>query len=98
MLRYLSVGHALGPPVAADLTPSSSEKAVVAVAVRVMPVVGLPAGSVAASLNSIRASAVAGANGAGTVPISAFLRRKSLLSTAIWLWICATEMFCAAVL
>ncbi len=68
------------------------------VLVRVMPFVALPLGSVLASSNSIRASAARPAKAAGSDPTSALVMRKSLLRTAIWLSICASEMFCAAVL
>ena len=98
MFRYLSLGQGSAPPVAEDLTPSSSEKLVVAVAVRVMPFVGLPAGSTVASLNSIRASAATAPNGAGAVLRSPFFCRKSSLSTSIWLCTWASEMFWALVL
>ena len=62
-----------------------------------MPVVGAPLGSTLARENSTRASAVSGRNGAGVLLTSGFVRRKSRLSTSIWLAICASEMFCAAV-
>jgi hypothetical protein len=51
MLRYFELGQALAPPVVLDLTPSSAEKPVSSVLVRVTPLVFLPLGSFAASLN-----------------------------------------------
>src|SRR5690349_2308841 len=97
MLRYLFAGHASVPPVAADLIPSLSENDVCVVCRRVMPVVGAPLGSTLARKNSILESAVNGKNGAGVLLTSGLVRLKSRLSTSIWLLICASERFCAAV-
>ncbi len=92
----MSRGHASAPPFAACLTLLSSVKPVEVVDVRVMPLVGFPDGSVVASSNSIRASAASGWKAAGNDAMSAFVLRKSWLRTSIWLWTCASEMFCAA--
>jgi hypothetical protein len=66
--------------------------------VRVMPVEAAPKMSLFASLNCTLLSACSGWNTAGTLLASAFILRKSSLSTLIWLLTCASEMFCAAVL
>ncbi len=60
---------------------------------RMMPVVGLPDGSVVASLNVIRASAISGWKTAGVDDLSAFVARKSWLRMSIWLLIWASERF-----
>src|SRR5688572_25860803 len=98
MLRYLLAGHASVPPVDARFILSSSVKLVTLVLRRVMPVVGFPEGSLSASANSMRASAAMLLDGAGILLRSEFFLRKSRLSTSIWLLICASEMFWAAVL
>src|SRR5512137_268755 len=51
IFRYLSVGQAFTPPVAANFTESSVSKDVRVVFVRVIPVVGLPFGSFDARAN-----------------------------------------------
>ena len=80
-----------------DLTASSDENDARLVEVRVMPLVGLPEGSVVARKNSILASATSPANTGGTLATSALVARKSWFSTSIWLVIWASEMFWAAV-
>ena len=80
----MSDGHGSAPPVAADFTLSVAElKGVVVVEVRVMPSVGLPDGSVVASLNVTRASPISGWKTGGVEDLSALTARKSALSTAI---------------
>ncbi len=96
MFRYWSAGQASTPPVADDLTLSSVPNE----SGRLGP--GDPGRRVAvrvsvARWNSIRESATSPANGAGTTPRSELVARKSWFRTAIWLSICACEMFCAAV-
>src|SRR5215467_15210624 len=54
--RYFLVGHEPAPPSVADFTESSSEKDVLVVLVRVIPLVGLPLGSFLARTNLILAS------------------------------------------
>ncbi len=49
------------------------------------------------SLNWILASVTSPCHGAGTFDRSGFLAEKSRLSAAIWLLICASEMFCSVV-
>ena len=86
------------PPVLYALTPSSMPNDDLFVFVRVMPVVLAPRMSFVASLNWTIASACSGWKTAGTLLASVFVFRKSSLRMAIWLLICASEMFCAAVL
>ena len=94
MLRYWLDGQASLPPLAEDLTASLVPKALTLVDVRVMPLVGLPLGSIEARQNSISESAAC-----GQVPsASGLVRRKSWLSTSICDWIWAAEMFSALVL
>ena len=78
------------------LTPSSVSNAVTSVWVRVMPDVGRPFGSVPASANSMRLSAISPAKGGGTMLVSALAPRKSWFSTSIWLCTCSSEMFCTS--
>jgi hypothetical protein len=75
------------------LTRSSAPNDVRVVAVRVIPVVAFPFGSFVASANRMLASATKPLHTEGVVAASAFAARKSLLSTATWLLICASEMF-----
>ena len=78
------------------MTLSSEPNDVTVVCVRVMPFVGLPAGSVGARKNSTRLSAISGWKAGGTVPMSVFVARKSRFRTSIWLSTWASEMFCPA--
>ena len=91
----MSRGQASAPPVAADFTLSSSLNESDAVCVRVMPAVAAPFGSLSAITNSMRASAASALKGCGIEAMSPLVLRKSRFSTAIWLAICASEMFCA---
>ncbi len=72
---------------------SSAPNEVGVVAVRMIPVVALPFGSFVASANWMLASATRPFHTAGAFFASVFVARKSLLSTAIWLLTCASEMF-----
>ena len=76
------------PPPDAFFTPSSSENDVWVVCVRVTCL----------STKFRRVSVINPFHGAGAFDLSVLVARKSLLSAAIWLAICASEMFCAAVL
>src|SRR6185503_18959935 len=92
-LRYRPAGHAGAPPPALVLTLSSAPNDVRVVVVRVIPVVAFPFGSLVASANWTLASATKPLHTEGVVVASVFVARKSSLSTAIWLLICASEMF-----
>src|SRR5687768_11013396 len=97
MLRYRSVGHAaIPPPGFFTVSPVPNDER--AVFVRVMPVVALPDGSFVASANWMFASATMPFHTGGTLLLSAFFARKSLLRTETWLLTCVSEMFCEAVL
>src|SRR5262245_21213338 len=91
--RYRLAGQAGCPPPDFVLTESSVPKDVRVVSVLVMPVCVLPWGSFVASANWMLASATRPVQTDGTLLLSGLVARKSLFSTAIWLLICASEMF-----
>ena len=93
MLRYSSVGHAFEPPLFARFTSSPAPNPVRCVCTRTTPSVLFPSGSVVASWNLIFGSATRPFHGAGTLEVSGFVARKSLLSAVIWLLIWARLMF-----
>ena len=76
MLRYLSAGHGSAPPVEVDLTLSVSElNEEFDVDVRVIPSVGLPAGSTSAILKVTRTSPIRGVKTEGVDDLSGFVAR-----------------------
>ena len=85
------------PPVPTAFTASLPENETTLVWRRSMPDVAAPFASTLARKNSTRASAVSGRKGAGVLLTSGLVRRKSRFKTSIWLAICASAMFCAAV-
>src|SRR5262249_36162161 len=96
--RYFLVGHEPAPPSVADFTESSSEKDVLVVLVRVIPLVGLPLWSFLARTNWILPSVTKPDHTPGVFFRSGYFALESRLRRAIWVRPWAPELSSKALL